>query len=89
MKHPHIVIKDGKWYPAGAEVPEDAPVEVELTGDVPEGALDENADGSMNAYDQNGNVVGTVPAEEVEKLQEQAGEAFDEPEKAKRGRKKE
>ena len=87
MKYPHIVVKNGVWYPAGAEVPEDAPLKVELTDDVPEGALEENPDGSVNAYDQDGNVVGAVPAEEVEKLQEQAGETFDESEKAKRGRK--
>lgn len=87
MKYLHIVVKNGVWYPAGAEVPEDAPVEVELTDDVPEGALAENPDGSINAYDQDGNVVGTVPTEEIERLQEQAGETFEEPEKGKRGRK--
>lgn len=26
MKYPHIVVKSGIWYPAGAEVPEDAVV---------------------------------------------------------------
>ena len=25
MKYPHIVVKNGVWYPAGTEVPEDAP----------------------------------------------------------------
>lgn len=73
MKHPHIVVKDGVWYPAGT--------------DVPDGALDTNVDGSVNAYDEDGNVVGTVSAEEVEQLQEQAGETLDEQEKPKRGRK--
>lgn len=86
MKYPHIVVKNGVWYPAGTEVPEDAPVKVELTDDVPKGALEENPDGSVNAYNEDGDVVGTVSAE-VAELQKQAGEAFDEPEKAKRGRK--
>ena len=27
MKYPYIVCKDGKWYPAGTEVPEDAKTE--------------------------------------------------------------
>lgn len=97
MKHPHIIVKDGVWYPAGADVPVGTPVSVEMTDDVPDGALDTNVDGSVNAYDEDGNVVGTVSAEEVEQLQEQAGEAFeaqeqagetlDEQEKPKRGRK--
>lgn len=87
MKHPYIVVKDGVWYPAGADVPVGDPVSVEMTDDVPVGALDTNADGSVNAYDEEGNVVGTVSAEEVEQLQEQAGEALAEQEKPKRGRK--
>lgn len=85
MKHPYIVVKDGVWYPAGADVPVGDPVSVEMTDDVPVGALDTNADGSVNAYDEDGNVVGTVSAEEVEQLQEQAGEALAEQEKPKRG----
>lgn len=85
MKYPYIVSKDGKWYPAGTEVPEDA--KVELTNDVPDGALETNADGSVNAYDAEGNVVGTVDAETVADLQEQAGEALSEQDKPKRGRK--
>lgn len=87
MKHPHIVVKDGVWYPAGTDVPVGTPVSVEMTDDVPDGALDTNVDGSVNAYDEDGNVVGTVSAEEVEQLQEQAGETLDEQEKPKRGRK--
>lgn len=27
MKYPYIVCKNGKWYPAGTEVPEDAKTE--------------------------------------------------------------
>ena len=29
MKYPYIVIKDGMWYPAGADVPGDASIEKE------------------------------------------------------------
>lgn len=87
MKHPHIIVKDGVWYPAGTDVPVGTPVSVEMTDDVPDGALDTNVDGSVNAYDEDGNVVGTVSAEEVEQLQEQAGEVLEEQDKPKRGRK--
>ena len=87
MKYPHIVVKNGVWYPAGTEVPEDAPLKVELTDDVPKGALEENPDGSVNAYNEDGDVVDTVPVGDVVKLQEQAGETLEEPEKGKRGRK--
>lgn len=74
MKYSHIVIKDGVWYPAGTDVPAGAPVSVEMTDDVPGGALDGNADG-------------TVSTEDVEQLREQAGEALEKQEKSKRGRK--
>lgn len=85
MKYPYIVSKNGVWYPAGAEVPEDT--KVELTNDVPDGALETNADGSVNTYDEEGNVTGTLSAEEIEELQEEAGAAFEAQEKPKRGRK--
>lgn len=39
-----------------------------LTDNVPEGALETNPDGSVNAYDENGNKVGTVDAEMVAEL---------------------
>lgn len=78
MKYPHIVVKNGVWYPAGAEVPEDIPKEVELTDDVPADALETNPDGSVNAYDKAGNKVSTVDAETVEQAQEKAGEVFKE-----------
>lgn len=87
MKYETNVIHKGVFYPAGTDVPVGAPVSVEMTDDVPDGALDTNVDGSVNAYDEDGNVVGTVSAEEVEQLQEQAGETLDEQEKPKRGRK--
>ena len=87
MKYETNVIHKGVFYPAGTDVPVGTPVSVEMTDDVPDGALDTNADGSVNAYDEDGNVVGTVSSEDVEQLQEQAGEVFGEQEKPKRGRK--
>lgn len=87
MKYENNVIHKGVFYPAGTDVPVGAPVSVEMTDDVPDGALDANADGSATAYDTEGNVVGTVSADDVEQLQEQAGEALAEQEKPKRGRK--
>ena len=87
MKYETNVIHKGVFYSAGADVPVGAPVSVEMTDDVPDGALDANADGSVNAYDEEGNVIGAVSAEEVEQLHEQAGEAFEEQDKPKRGRK--
>ena len=39
-----------------------------LTDNVPEGALQTNQDGSVNAYDEDGNKIGTVDAETVEKM---------------------
>lgn len=41
------------------------PLKVEMTDDVPDGALEEGEDGSVKAYDEDGNEVGTVSAEEV------------------------
>lgn len=87
MKYGYAVKKNGIYYAPGTDVPGDSPVKVELTNDVPDGALETNADGSVNAYDAEGNVVGTVDAETVADLQEQAGEALSEQDKPKRGRK--
>lgn len=39
-----------------------------LTDNVPEGALQTNPDGSVNAYDEDENKIGTVDAETVEKM---------------------
>ena len=39
-----------------------------LTDDIPEGALQTDPDGSVNAYDEDGNKIGTVDAETVEKM---------------------
>ena len=87
MKYSYMVNFEGKYYPAGTDVPVDAHIKVELTDNVPDGALDTNADGSVNAYDAEGNVVDTVDSETVAELQEQAGEALEEQDKPKRGRK--
>ena len=56
------------------EKPEE--IKVELTDDVPDGALEENEDGSVNTYNADGKQVGTISAGELEKLQEAAGEKF-------------
>ena len=87
MKFDHLVRHNGVDYPAGAEVPVEVAPKVELTDNVPEGALDTNPDGSVNAYDEEGNVVGTVAMEEVEKLQEEVGEVIQEQQTKKRGKK--
>ena len=87
MKYDHMVKRNGVYYAAGTEVPAISAVKVELTDNVPDGALETNADGSVEAYDADGNVVGTVSAEEVTDLQEQAGETIEELDKPKRGRK--
>lgn len=51
---------------------------LELTDDVPDGALDTNPDGSVNTYNANGERVGTISAEELAKLQENAGKCIEE-----------
>lgn len=45
---------------------EELPAGVEATNDVPPGALEPNEDGTYNVYDQDGNVTGTISAEEYE-----------------------
>ena len=45
---------------------EELPAGVEETNDVPPGALEPNEDGTYNVYDQDGNVTGTISAEEYE-----------------------
>ena len=78
---------EGKYYPAGIDVPVGDSVVVSLTDNVPDGALETNEDGTVNTYDEEGNIVGTLSAEEVEELQKEAGAAFEEQDKPKRGRK--
>ncbi len=45
-----------------------------MTDDVPEGALEENPDGTVNVYDEDGNKVGTIPKDEAEALANVGGE---------------
>lgn len=47
------------------------PLKVELTDDVPDGALEENTDGSVNVYNKAGEKVGTATPEEVQAAEEQ------------------
>lgn len=47
------------------------PLKVELTDDVPDGALEEKADGSVNVYNKAGEKVGTATPEEVHAAEEQ------------------
>jgi len=44
------------------------PLKVELTDDVPDGALDENEDGTLKVYDEDGNIVGSMTKEEAEQI---------------------
>lgn len=46
---------------------------VKLTDEVPEGATKQNADGSYNVYDEDGNAVGTISEEEYEKMEAAIG----------------
>lgn len=71
MRFDHLVKHNGIFYPAGTEVPVG---KVELIDDVPAGALDENADGRTNVYDEFGSKVATVSEEEAEQLKSEAGE---------------
>ena len=48
------------------------------TDDVPEGALDINQDGTVNVYDEDGNVVGYITKERAEELAAQAEEVAEE-----------
>ena len=48
------------------------PLKVEVADDVPDdAALEEKPDGSVNAYDENGEKVGEVPAEEVKEIMDE------------------
>ena len=38
------------------------------TDKVPEGALDENPDGTVNVYNEQGQAIGTIPKEEAEEM---------------------
>lgn len=52
--------------PAGVPVPDNMPGVAVAVDEVPEGALDTNQDGSVNAYDAAGKKVGTVDADTAE-----------------------
>lgn len=45
------------------------PLKVELTDEVPAGALDKNEDGTTKVYDEEGNVVGSMTEEEVKQIE--------------------
>lgn len=45
--------------------------------EVPEGALEDNEDGSVNVYDESGQKVGTISKEEAEEAAAAAGEAME------------
>lgn len=60
----------------GWKIKEEIPIDVEVTDNVSEGALETNADGSVNAYDENGSVTGTVDTDAVKELEEKAGEVL-------------
>lgn len=72
-------LKSKKVETKAAETKEEAKVDVQeteegvtavATDNVPEGEPKENEDGSVTAYDEDGNVVGTVSAEDVKKAEE-------------------
>lgn len=50
---------------------------IEATDEVPDGALEENPDGSVNTYNADGGKTGTVSKEEMEQLQAAAGELYE------------
>lgn len=50
---------------------------IEATDEVPDGALEENPDGSVNTYNADGEKTGTVSKEEMKQLQTEAGELYE------------
>lgn len=48
-----------------------------MTDDVPDGALDQTDDGSVKTYDENGNLTGTITAEEAEAAAKDLTETVD------------
>ncbi len=61
-----------------AENEEQEGAELELTDDVPDGALDTNPDGSVNTYNANGEQTGTISAEEFKRAEAAAAELITE-----------
>lgn len=79
LKSPYKTIQNAKkeaeknglsvWDEEGVKL---YPLKVEVTDDVPDdAALEEKPDGSVNAYDENGEKVGEVPAEEVKEIMDE------------------
>lgn len=50
------------------------PIKVQLTDEVPDGALEVNEDGSVNTYNEDGEKVGTATPEEVQAAMDQNAE---------------
>lgn len=50
---------------------------IEATDEVPDGALEENPDGSVNTYNADGEKTGTASKEETEKLRAAAGKLYE------------
>lgn len=48
-----------------------------MTDDIPEGALEENEDGSVKTYDEDGEEVGTATKEQVKAAEKAVAEEFD------------
>lgn len=55
----------------------EAVIAVEATDEVLDGALEENPDGSVNTYNADGEKIGTVSKEEMERLRAAAGELYE------------
>lgn len=55
----------------------EAVMAIEATDEVPDGALEENPDGSVNTYNADGEKIGTVSKEEMERLRAAAGELYE------------
>lgn len=70
MKFDHLVRHDGKDYQAGMDVPVELRAKVPEEAKVPEGAEDNNSDGS----DETEPVAGSVDIPDVENLESQVGE---------------
>ena len=75
MKYDHLIKHNGVYYQAGKDVPCNPPILVD-ENDVPKGVLNRHEDGSVNTYDENGNLKGTIDAETVAEVREEAGKHF-------------
>ena len=75
MKYDHLIKHNGAYYKAGEDGPESSPALVDEK-EVPKGALDTHEDGSVNTYDEDGDLTGTINPETVAEAQEEAGKHF-------------